>query len=124
MNDLTDLILDLEHRLAKPEVRSDAQKMSELLAADFVEFGASGRRFDKQQTLRLLAGEPDFQPYEINDFHLTVLSKKAVLATYSIPARKAPDGTEQPGSRRSSIWQQAADSWQLLFHQGTRSTDI
>lgn len=124
MKDLTDLIFNLEHRLAKPEVRSDVQKMSELLATDFVEFGASGRRFDKQQTLRLLAKEHEFPPYEIHDFQLTILSDNTVLATYAIPARTAPNGAAQPGSRRSSIWQRSDGGWQLLFHQGTRSTDI
>ncbi len=119
MKDLTNLIFDLEKRLAQPEVRSDTQKMSALLADDFVEFGASGRRFDKQQTLRLLAKEHEFPPYEIHDFQLTTLSDNTVLVTYAIPARTAPDGALQPGSRRSSIWQQTDGGWQILFHQGT-----
>lgn len=123
MKDLTGLILDLEKRLAKPGVRSDTQKMSELLAPEFVEFGASGRRFNKQQILRLLASESEFPPYEINDFHLTVLSESTALATYAIPARTGPDGVLQQGSRRSSVWQQRDGSWQILFHQGTRSTE-
>lgn len=40
-------IYDLEDRLLQPEIRRSREEISMLLADDFVEFGVSGRTFDK-----------------------------------------------------------------------------
>lgn len=95
--------------------------MDALLADEFVEFGASGRRFTKQEIIELLSTEDGFTPYTLEDFAVAKLGEGHALVTYTIPARKGPDGTPKPGSRRSSIWREDGDNWQLVFHQGTHT---
>jgi len=51
-------IYDLEDRLLQPEIRGSREKISMLLADDFVEFGVSGRTFDKLQVVEELPHSP------------------------------------------------------------------
>ena len=107
----------LEERLLHPEVRRDRAAVSALLADEFVEFGSSGRVFDKEQVLALLASETPY-PIQLVDFEARMLAPSVALVLYrSI----RPEGPPQPGtaSRRSSIWVQRNGCWQMLFHQGT-----
>lgn len=120
-DDLKSHLYALEEELASCSIRCDQQRMDTLLTDDFREFGASGRRFTKQETIDLVSKEDDFTPYELLDFALTRLGEGHALVTYTIPARKGPDGTPKPGSRRSSVWREGASGWQLVFHQGTRT---
>ena len=119
--ELGEIIKVLEHELASSSARADKSKLHEILADDFVEFGASGRRFTKQEIIELLSTEDDFTPYELEDFSVTMLGESHALVTYTIPPREGPDGTPKPGSRRSSIWREDGDNWQLVFHQGTHT---
>jgi hypothetical protein len=48
------LLRGLEEELLKPEVRRSADRLSHLLADEFVEFGSSGRIFDKRQIIESL----------------------------------------------------------------------
>lgn len=52
--ELSDHLLMLERRLQQAEVRADRQALEALLADDFLEFGASGGRWDKAQVLHSL----------------------------------------------------------------------
>jgi hypothetical protein len=52
-----DLIRQLEERLLRPEVRASADQVAVLLADGFVEFGTSGRIYNKEQMIDLLQQE-------------------------------------------------------------------
>lgn len=119
---LSDHILALEKKLARPDIRRDDAQMRRLLADGFVEIGASGTRYDKAEILTLLAGETDFAAYVIEEFRLDTLSDTVALATYMIPPRTDGEGNLKGGSRRGSVWQRIDERWQLVFHQGTRTT--
>ncbi len=116
---LTDHILKQEKRLAASSARQNASELSQMLMDEFVEFGASGRSFNKSDIIALLSNEADFTPYEICDFKLNPLGADTVLATYMIAARTDCHGQPKNGSRRSSIWKLTGDNWRLFFHQGT-----
>jgi hypothetical protein len=47
----------LEERLLRPDVRSSAEQLDKLLADEFIEFGSSGRVFNKEQIIGTLAYE-------------------------------------------------------------------
>lgn len=117
---LSNHILELEKHLATLDTRSKADELSRLLDDDFVEFGASGRRFDKQEIIALLSDDKNFTPYDIHDFKMALLAADTALVTYVIPARMDGNAQLKDGSRRSSIWKLADDRWQLFFHQGTK----
>ena len=56
-DDVLSEVVQLEVALLDPAVRADRSRLDELLHADFVEFGASGRVFDRNAILDELVGE-------------------------------------------------------------------
>ncbi|KLU67243.1 hypothetical protein DEAC_c04550 [Desulfosporosinus acididurans] len=119
---LHEQIYDLEDRLLQPEIRRSGEEISMLLADDFVEFGSSGRTYDKIQVVEGLPHSPTV-PTVIEDFQVKVLSTYVVLATYR--AVKANESREEMrNSLRSSIWRFTDGRWQIVFHQGTRSMEF
>ena len=115
---LEEEIRALEERLLAPEVRASRNELTRLLADDFVEFGSSGRTFDKEEIITLLEQE---SPPEcsVHEFRLKRLSRDVALATYRAVARAEPPEKSR-SSLRSSIWVYRQERWQLTFHQGTR----
>jgi hypothetical protein len=103
-----------ELRLLTPAVRRSAAQVESLLHKDFVEFGASGRRWDRAAMLAAIGGElTDDETPEVSEVHGVRLADTVVLLTYL---------TGQPGRRvrRSSLWRKTDDDvWRLYFHQGT-----
>lgn len=118
MPDLEAHFLSLETALQTKEVRCSKTRLLEILAPDFHEFGRSGRRYDLAETLSGLTAETTVTRTAIEDFTISLLSEKIVLATYR-GIRLEDDGTEML-SNRSSIWRLDADGrWRMVFHQGT-----
>jgi hypothetical protein len=112
------LLRKLEEDLFKPEVRRSAERVNDLLADDFIEFGSSGRIFDKRQIIDALQQEAlgTVHRTTIADFTVRRLAATVLLLTYRATS---PDHT---GSRlRSSIWKLINGRWQMIFHQGTPS---
>jgi len=117
--DLMRQIRLLEEALADPEVRASRDVMASLLSDDFREFGASGRIFDKEMILDLLADEPAGDGYLVEELNVVRLGPDTALATYRIPLREVA-GEIKPASLRSSVWRMEEGVWKALFHQGTR----
>ncbi|MEH2236777.1 nuclear transport factor 2 family protein [Nostoc sp.] len=113
------LLRKLEERLLQPDVRKSAKDVMDLLADEFIEFGSSGRVYDKQQIINSLQNEP-IEPLtqrSITEFKTLVLATGVVLVTYRV-VRHISD--EKPVySLRSSIWKLNNDGWKMIFHQGT-----
>lgn len=102
----------LEERLLDPDVRRSASQVGKLLADDFVEFGSSGRVYDKSTMIEALRQDPGFDsPPTIIEFGARELSPAIVLVTYRIG---------ETGTLRSSIWRSDGARWRMVFHQGTR----
>jgi hypothetical protein len=114
---LAELIRQLEERLLQADVRRSTTDVGDLLADDFVEFGSSGRIFDKPATMAALQYE---SPTEIAlvDYRARVLAPDVVLVTYRA-VRSASTLAASTQSLRSSIWRKLDARWQLVFHQGT-----
>jgi hypothetical protein len=111
-----DEVLALELRLLEPEFRRDRNAVTMLLGDDFVEFGSSGRVFNKAQILDLLATEPPLD-VEATDFEARILASDVCLVTYrSIRL----DAVPAIAVLRSSLWVLRDGRWQVIFHQGTR----
>jgi len=106
----------LEERLLRPDVRKSAQAVADLLADEFMEFGSSGRIFDKQQIIAALQDEPTIQQ-SLLDFKTIVLAPEVVLTTYRAVRRTME--RQATYTLGSSIWRLDEGRWQMLFHQGT-----
>lgn len=106
----------LEESLWRADVRFSREKMEDLLDESFVEIGASGRVYDRQQTLDARIEAINAQ-LPLPEFTVKLLVPDVVLLTYrSVQARS--DGSKKE-ARRSSIWMKKGDRWRILFHQGT-----
>ena len=106
-------VIDLEQRLLEPAVRRDPSALAALLHEDFCEFGASGRRFNRETIIAALLAT-DGRSARGSEFSATRLGPDAVLLTYT---------TDTP-SLRTSAWCRDTDGhWRILHHQGTRAAE-
>ncbi|WP_153771181.1 DUF4440 domain-containing protein [Labrenzia sp. CE80] len=114
-----DEIRGLEEALHRPDVRGSKEALEKLLAIDFVEFGASGSVYARDEIISSLVQEATDEPDQLiaKNFSLTTISKDAVLLTYE-SQRRQNDGSMRC-VLRSSIWKHNGTDWQMLFHQGT-----
>lgn len=113
-------LLALEEELLSPQVRASEARLNELLADDFVEFGSSGRIYDKPTVIRELGESGYVADFEIGDFCLVMSRADSALVTYRC-AVKSDSGDVIRKSNRSSLWRLVDDRWQLVFHQGTKT---
>ena len=103
----------LEVQMLQHAVRCSPHKVGNLLADEFVEFGSSGRTFDKRETVEILKHE---RPLErtVANFRARRLASGVVLVTYDLLSTE-----QRVHSLRSSIWKRIDGRWQMVFHQGT-----
>ncbi len=116
--ELLELIRNLEVTLHQPAVRSDKARLEALLHSDFVEYGRSGRTYNKLEMLAHLEQESLTTAVWSQDFHLTLPAFSVALLTYK-SAHVNTQGELSHHALRSSLWQFTETGWQLRFHQGT-----
>ena len=117
------LLRRLEEELLKPEVRHSPDRVGNLLSDDFIEFGSSGRVFNKQQVIEALEREgPADSTIRLSlvDFIARGLASNVILVTY-LTIQEGGPGTRQESRLRSSIWKLIEGRWKMVFHQGTPS---
>lgn len=107
----------LEETLWRVETRYDPEVMDRTFAAEFVEVGRSGRRFERSEILF----EPDPEAaidasLPLPDYCVVLIAPDVALATYTSEVRHRGDLER---GRRSSLWTKVQGRWQLRFHQGT-----
>lgn len=112
-------IRSLEEALHRPEIRRSREAVEDLLAEGFMEFGVSGRVYERATIIGLLAEQSDDNDGELqaSNYTLKPISNDAVLLTYETE-RSYQDGSKRR-VLRSSIWKHNGLKWQMLFHQGT-----
>jgi hypothetical protein len=115
---IADHLRSLEEHLLNPAIRRDSEAVAALLADDFIEFGGSGRVFDKASILGDLKNEPPRPASLLTDFKIRELASGVILATYKATRRNTA-GEPAGQSWRSSIWAHVNGQWQITFHQGT-----
>ncbi len=91
------------------------QKFEDLVAPEFWEIGASGRRYSREFALGVLSErqrEPAAEEWQTNEFHVSEIAPGNYLLTYTL---------RQPGrvTRRATLWRKQGERWQAVFHQGT-----
>jgi len=117
---LQETLLALELELLSPAVRASEVRSGALLADEFVEFGSSGRVFDKASIVSSLTQSATREEFQVRDFRLLAADEHQALAVYACEAR-AKTGELLRSSNRSSLWVLRSGRWQMLFHQGTKS---
>ncbi len=110
-------VIESEIAMLQSQVRRAEARLEELLHPDFFEFGASGHRWSRSETVRTLTGQP-------------AAGRGSVVASQVAGVRLAPDVVlvtyvSYEGQRRcwrSSLWRKTDTGWRLYFHQGTPIT--
>ncbi|MEV2259623.1 DUF4440 domain-containing protein [Streptomyces anulatus] len=106
--------IDAELKLLDPGVRASRALVSDLLEPEFVEFGASGRRWDATSILAVTsAGSVDPEsPVKVSEMSGVLLAPGVVHLTYF---------ADNSGRRawRSSLWRLTETGWRMYFHQAT-----
>ncbi len=105
-------VIRRELLLLDPAVRCSPRDVLALLHPDFVELGASGRRWDAASITDTLERASDGETVEAREMVAARLADDVVLLTYE---------AHRPGrvSLRSSVWVRLDGQWRVRFHQGT-----
>lgn len=109
----------LEEELWREETRFDAAYMERVLADDLIEFGRSGRVYQRSDGLAV-SRQPIQAVIPLPELTIRPLSANIALVTYN--SHVTYDGVVQK-AHRSSIWSRTSDGWVLRFHQGTPYED-
>ena len=113
------LLQRLEEELWCEDTRFDMDRMNELMADDFFEFGVSGRFYTRDEALAIPPGPID-AVIPFPDFRVRLLDERIAQVTYDCTCTY--DGMVYH-TRRSSIWSRTSGNWVLRFHQGTPIPD-
>jgi len=101
------------HRSELGTTRADFDGM---MAAEFSEVGASGRRYSREYVLDLLEERhkvPHEDVLEASSFECVWLGGETYLLTYDLVQDRVRH------TRRSTIWRKGPEGWQIVYHQGT-----
>ncbi|MFS8431079.1 nuclear transport factor 2 family protein [Xanthomonas campestris pv. plantaginis] len=110
----------MELRLLDPQVRGAAAELETLLDPAFVEFGASGRCYTREEVIAALTTSAVVADYVTDDFSCVLLVPQ--LAQLRYRTRVHADGVVRC-ALRSSLWRLDGSRWRMLFHQATPFTD-
>lgn len=91
------------------------QQFEELVAPEFWEVGASGRRYSREFALSFLNERertPTEEEWETSGFHVFEAAPNNYLLTYTL---------HQSGrvTRRATFWRKVSGQWKAIYHQGT-----
>jgi hypothetical protein len=108
-----------EMRLLEPAVRASEELLRELLHPGFIEFGSSGRKWDRTTIVGALRRELDRSgaaPASVSRMAGVELAPGLVHLTYM---------SDNNGRRayRSSLWRLTGQGWRLYFHQATPTAE-
>lgn len=109
------ILTRLEEDMWREVTRFDQTFQEQRFAADFFEFGRSGRVYNRDQIIRL-DSQPIHAVLPLPNLAIRLLDKNTAQVTYN--SQVEYDGIIEYG-RRSSIWSRTESGWVMRFHQGT-----
>ncbi len=99
-----------------PEFGTTLSDYEHVMAPDYWEVGASGRRYSRDIILCTLSQNSPVDAasadWQCSGYGLRRLGPETYLLTYTL--RQASRLT-----RRATIWQSTQEGWRILYHQGT-----
>lgn len=104
-------VIGEELALLRPEARAARDRLEVLLDEDFVEIGASGRRWERDAIIADFLESPAVDVTVVN-MAARIVANHVALVTYE---------TETNDRRvlRSSWWRESGGQWRCFFHQAT-----
>jgi hypothetical protein len=121
--ELQEILAELSSRepiFHRPEFGTSRADFDKLMAEDYWETGASGRRYSRAAILDELSKRfsvTHTDVWETSGFHCRRLSEDTYLLTYTLLQDKVRL------TRRATIWLRTPDGWKIVYHQGTIVAD-
>lgn len=106
-------LLRLETALAARDPSGADVPLADLIADDFVEFGASGQVWDAASVREWLE-DAAAEALSVEAFDVSLVADDVALVTYRV--------TSSGRSNRVSVWVRRDGRWVVRFHQGTRTS--
>lgn len=119
---LAEILSELSRRepiFHRPEFGTSRADFEKMMADDYWEIGASGRRYERASILDELErryATPKFSETDIwqtSGFECRRIAADVYLLTYELIQNR------QRHTRRSTIWQKTPCGWKIVYHQGT-----
>jgi hypothetical protein len=100
----------------RPEFGSTRADFEAMMAGDFSEVGASGKKYSRDYVLQVLEERMRTaveDVFTVTDFACRAIAADTFLATYQLEQARGRR------SRRATVWRRGAQGWIALYHQGT-----
>ena len=116
--DVLEALRSRERIFHRPGHGTTRRDLEEMIAPEFFEVGASGRRYGRRHSIEtVLARRFDSAPaedaWEASGFHVREIAPDLFLLTYDLVQDLARH------TRRATIWRRVGPSYQIVYHQGT-----
>ncbi len=113
------IITFYERELMEAEKKHNWEAIDRRVAPDFLEIGADGKAYTKQQVAAVFK-DVTVNSYNISEIEFRSLSSSAALLAYRVDVDASFKGQHMPGSFRvSSAWSRVGGAWMVRFHQVT-----
>jgi hypothetical protein len=109
------ILTRLEEDMWREVTRFDRTFQERRFAADFFEFGRSGRVYTRDRIIQL-DSQPIHAVLPLPNLAIRLLDKNTAQITYNSHVDR--EGIIEY-ARRSSIWSRTESGWVMRFHQGT-----
>ena len=101
----------------RPAHAATLDDFANLMAPDYWEVGASGRRYSRAYILEHLAEDPPEDAttagWKLFDPQCRQVEHNVFLITYTLSQN------QNRRTRRSTLWRRTPAGWQIIYHQGT-----
>ena len=115
---LVETLQELERRLLRADVRANPAQLGALLHPLFVEVGADGRTWSREEEFAEFVDAPREYSVWSQDFSVEVAFEGVALVHYRTAHIDAA-GSLSRFVMRTSLWLRTESGWRLRFHQGT-----
>lgn len=85
-----------------------------IIHEDYMEYGASGKIYHREDEWQYLLHLDADRPIEIMDFHREYIKEDVILVHY-----RSKHLDKQKEALRTSVWVKTDEGWKIRFHQGT-----
>jgi len=117
MENFEETIIEMEFKLLDKNIRNNKNELIKYISKEFIEYGASGKIYTYDDTLKYLPKEKYQLEYKILKIDSKILSENIVLLLYIVEINNEK---EKIITNRSSIWKKDNNNWKIIFHQGTK----